>query len=181
MSELVGLDLPDVDLSRGLLFVRQGKGRKDRVVPLGKIACRFIERYVRTASVPAPSHARALFLNDVGQRLSMSALGNVILPHALLRARIKKNVTPHVLRHSCAVHLLENGASVRYVQVLLGHARLHTTQVYLVVVPVKLKAVHRASHPAEHQSNPAPTEPTKWIPQRHFAKPRPEKPEEPER
>jgi integrase/recombinase XerD len=162
VGELTKLDLTDVDLSRGLVLVREGKGRKDRVVPLGRIAATFLSRYIQTR-VPAPSHARALFLNDLGQRLTQDALRKGILAPALARARIAKHVTPHVLRHSCAVHLLENGASVRYVQALLGHAKLSTTQHYLLVVPTKLKAVHRASHPAERQPRPAFTEPTSWT------------------
>ncbi|MGH8473236.1 MAG: tyrosine-type recombinase/integrase [Gammaproteobacteria bacterium] len=132
-------------------------------VPLGRIAATLVARYVHIVRVPAPSQARALFLNDLGQRLIEDAVRKDILAPALVRAHIAKHVTPHVLRHSCAVHLLENGASVRYVQALLGHAKLSTTQRYLVVVPTKLKAVHRASHPAERQPKPAPTEPTKWT------------------
>lgn len=139
------------------------KGKKDRVVPLGRIAATLITRYIGTARVPAPSHARALFLNDLGQRLTQDAIHKGILAPALLRARIAKHVTPHVLRHSCAIHLLENGASVRYVQALLGHAKLSTTQRYLLVLPSRLKAVHRASHPAEHQPTPPPTAPTIWT------------------
>lgn len=174
VSEIARMDLTDVDLSRGLLLVRQGKGKKDRVVPIGRIAATLVARYVQTARVPAPSHARALFLNDLGQRLTQDAVRKGILAPALVRARIAKHVTPHVLRHSCAIHLLENGASVRYVQALLGHAKLHTTQRYLVVVPTKLKAVHRTSHPAERQPRPAPTAPTKWTAGRRKKRPPPE-------
>ncbi len=163
VGELAKLNLTDVDLSRGLVLVRQGKGKKDRVVPLGRIAATLITRYIGTARVPAPSHARALFLNDFGQRLSQDAIRKGILAPALQRAAIAKHVTPHVLRHSCAVHLLENGASVRYLQTLLGHAKLATTQRYLVVVPTELKRVHRASHPAEHQPRPPVTAPTTWT------------------
>lgn len=171
VGELVRLDLTDVDLSQGLVLVRQGKGSKDRVVPLGRIAAILVSRYVGTARVPAPSQARALFLNDHGQRLTDDAIRSGILAPALLRARIAKRVTPHVLRHSCAVHLLENGASVRHVQALLGHAKLHTTQRYLVVVPIRLKAVHRASHPAERRPQPEPTEPSMWVRGRRRPKP----------
>jgi integrase/recombinase XerD len=163
VGELARLDLTDVDLSRGLVLVRQGKGRKDRVVPLGRIAATLIARYIGTARVPAPSQARALFLNDFGQRLTQDAIRKGILAPTLRRAAIAKHVTPHVLRHSCAVHLLENGASVRYVQALLGHAKLSTTQRYLVVIPTELKRVHRASHPTERQPKPPPTVPTGWT------------------
>ncbi len=163
VGELVRLDLPDVDLSRGLVLVRQGKGKKDRVVPLGRIAATLITRYIGTARVPAPSHARALFVNDFGQRLTQDAIRKGVLAPALCRAGIAKHVTPHVLRHSCAIHLLENGASVRYIQALLGHAKLATTQRYLVVIPTKLKAIHRASHPAERQPRPPVTAPTTWT------------------
>jgi site-specific recombinase XerD len=171
VGELVRLDLTDVDLCRGLILVRMGKGKKDRVVPLGRIAATLVSRYVGTARVPAPSQIRALFLNDHGQRLTYDAIRSRILGPALLRARIARRVTPHVLRHSCAVHLLENGASVRHVQALLGHAKLATTQRYLLVVPVKLKAVHRATHPAERRPRPEPTEPSMWVRGRRRPKP----------
>ncbi len=171
VGELTKLDLTDVDLSRGLLLVREGKGRKDRIVPLGRIAATLITRYIATARVPAPSYARALFLNDLGQRLTEDAVRKGILAPALLRARIAKYVTPHVLRHSCAIHLLENGASVRYVQALLGHIKLATTQRYLLVLPSRLKAVHRASHPAERQPRPPATAPVGWTRRRKNAPP----------
>ena len=84
----------------------------------------------------------------------------ILLP-AIRRAEIDKHVTLHVLRHSCAIHLLENGASVRYIQALLGHAKLETTQKYLAVVPTELKKVHAASHPSEHQRRPEPVTPSR--------------------
>jgi len=180
VGELVRLDLGDVDLSRGLVNVRHGKGKKDRVVPMGRIAARLTARYIQTARLAAPSGAHALFLNDYGHRITGDAIRKAILAPALERAGIEKHVTPHVLRHSCAVHLLENGASVREVQVLLGHAKINTTQLYLAVVPLALQAVHRATHPAEHAPTPESANPTKCIPQHNFKKPRPVDVSEPE-
>lgn len=171
IRELVHLDMIDVDLAQRMLVVRHGKGNKDRVVPVGRLAARFIERYIREARVATRSHARALFVSDVGQRLTESHVRRFVLLPALRLAGIQKHVTLHVLRHSCAVHLLENGASVRHIQQLLGHAKLSTTQKYLAVIPSKLKKVHAAAHPAERNAKPQDTHPrrphrSRWDPPR---------------
>lgn len=171
IRELISLDLTDVDLSQRVLLIRQGKGKKDRVVPLGRMAARFIERYIRHARVASRSHAHVLFVSDTGQRLTESHVRRYILLPALRSAGIQKHVTLHVLRHSCAIHLLENGASVRDLQVLLGHAKLSTTQKYLTVIPTRLKKVHTATHPSERQSKPVATAPnrlhrSRWDPPR---------------
>jgi integrase/recombinase XerD len=169
VRELMNLDLIDVDLTQRVVLVRQGKAKKDRVVPLGRMAARFIERYIREARVATRSHAQALFVSDEGQRLTEFHMRRHILLPALRYAGIQKHVTLHVLRHSCAIHLLENGASVRHIQQLLGHAKLATTQKYLTVIPSKLKKVHAASHPSERQPKPGVTSPrrphrSKWDP-----------------
>ncbi|HEV2718498.1 MAG TPA: tyrosine-type recombinase/integrase [Thermoanaerobaculia bacterium] len=164
IGELAQLNVSDVDLAEGIVFIRQGKGRKDRVVPLGRIAATLTRRYIGQLRIAAPSQRDALFVSDSGRRFTSDQLRKHVIVPALQRAGIDKHVTPHVLRHSCAIHLLENGADVRYVQALLGHAKLETTQKYTNVVPVELKKVHAASHPSEHQTMPAKTTPTRVAP-----------------
>lgn len=161
IRELVRLDLSDVDFTSRTLLVREGKGKKDRVVPLGRIAAKLTQRYVQTVRVAAPSDVHALFLDDLGNRVTIDGVTDHILAPAVRGAGISKHVTAHVLRHSCAIHLLENGAGVRYVQQLLGHAKISTTQRYTNVVPIELKKVHRHAHPAEHQMMPPPTSPVR--------------------
>jgi site-specific recombinase XerD len=126
-----------------------------------------VQRYVQTRRVAAPCDARALFVDDLGNRVTADAIARYILTPAIRGAGIQKHVTPHVLRHSCAIHLLENGAGVREVQQLLGHAKISTTQRYTNVIPIELKKVHAASHPSEHQRTPASVTPmrsrgSKW-------------------
>lgn len=164
IGELVRLELRDIDLSGGVIFIRQGKGKKDRVVPVGQIACTLVSRYIREVRVATRSQSRVLFVTHEGWRMNESHVRTYILLPAIRRAEIDKHVTLHVLRHSCAIHLLENGASVRYIQSLLGHVKLETTQKYLAVVPTELKKVHSASHPSEHQRRPEPVTPSRRAP-----------------
>jgi site-specific recombinase XerD len=134
-SEAVGLDLGDVDFEQEHVHVRNGKGAKDRVVPLGEEAAHWVARYLREAR---PSLARgadnALFLSARGRRLDTSTLRR-LLPH------------PHRLRHAFATHLLEGGADLRTIQELLGHASLSTTQVYSHVDAKRLRRVYDRAHP----------------------------------
>jgi site-specific recombinase XerD len=167
IGELVRLDLADIDFAGRALFIREAKGKKDRVVPIGRVAAKLVQRYVQTRRVAAPCDARALFVDDLGNRITVDGVARFILAPAVRGAGVVKHVTPHVLRHSCAIHLLENGAGVREVQQLLGHAKISTTQRYTNVIPIELKKVHAASHPSEHQRTPAATTPirsrgSKW-------------------
>jgi integrase/recombinase XerD len=167
ISELVRLDLPDIDFGGRTLLIRQGKGKKDRIVPIGRVAAKLTQRYVQTRRVAAPCDARALFVDDMGNRITADAIARYILAPAVRGAGIVKHVTPHVLRHSCAIHMLERGAGVREVQQLLGHAKISTTQRYTNVVPIELKKTHAASHPGEHRATPASVTPmrsrgSKW-------------------
>lgn len=145
VGELLRLDLTDIDFGGRTIVVREGKRKKDRVVPIGRLAAKLTRRYVQTKRVAAPCDARALFVDDMGNRLTTYGVATHILAPAIRGAGIQKHVTPHVLRHSCAIHLLENGAGVREVQQLLGHAKISTTQKYLNVIPVELKkrTLHR--------------------------------------
>ena len=147
ISELVGLDVDDVDLEEGSVRA-MGKGSKERIVPVGRYGVRALEAYLTRAR---PSLARrgsraALFLNQRGGRLTRQGCTNIVRA-AARRAGIRKRVTPHMLRHSFATHLLEGGADVRVVQELLGHASVATTQVYTLVTKDQLREVYLTSHP----------------------------------
>ncbi len=147
ISELVGLDVDDVDLEEGSVRVI-GKGDKQRIVPLGSFACRAVRDYLRTGR-PALVSARsrsALLLNQRGGRLTRQGCASILGLHAR-RAGIRRRVTPHTLRHSFATHLLEGGADVRVVQELLGHASVSTTQIYTLVTEDHLREVYFSSHP----------------------------------
>jgi integrase/recombinase XerD len=147
ISELVALDVDDVDLEEGSVRA-VGKGSKERIVPLGRYAVRALEAYLARArpSLTGPRSRGALFLNARGGRLTRQGSTNIIKAMAR-RAGIRKRVTPHMLRHSFATHLLEGGADVRVVQELLGHASLSTTQIYTLITTDRLRDVYFTSHP----------------------------------
>jgi integrase/recombinase XerD len=147
ISELVGLDIDDVDLDEGSVRVL-GKGSKERVVPLGRFAVAAGGAYLSRAR-PALAAARsgpAMFLNQRGGRLTRQGAAGV-LKKAARAAGIATRVTPHMLRHSFATHLLEGGADVRVVQELLGHAVLSTTQIYTLVTQDRLRTEYFSAHP----------------------------------
>jgi integrase/recombinase XerD len=147
ISELAGLDVDDVDLEEGSVRVL-GKGSKERDVPIGRYARDAISAYLtRVRPQLATKRSRsALFLNLRGGRLTRQGCTNIVGKHAAA-AHIRKKVSPHVLRHSFATHLLEGGADVRVVQELLGHASVATTQVYTLVSKEHLREVYFTSHP----------------------------------
>lgn len=148
VSEAVGLDVDDVDLD-SLTVVVTGKGDKQRRLPLGSFAADAIDAYLvrgRPAFAPRGSGSPRLFLNSLGRPLSrQSAYG--VLQQAARRAGLTAKVSPHTLRHSFATHLLQNGADVRVVQELLGHASVTTTQIYTMVTVDTLREVYATSHP----------------------------------
>lgn len=148
ISELVGLDLDDVDLDDRTLRVT-GKGDKERIVPIGRSAADAIGAYLvrgRPALVCVRRPTAAVFLNHRGGRLSRQGCWAVVRK-AAGRVGLGATVSPHVLRHSFATHLLDHGADIRVVQELLGHASLSTTQVYTKVSDARLRAVYDAAHP----------------------------------
>ena len=149
ISELVGLDLGDVDLYDGQVRVL-GKGNKERVVPLGRTAREALGDYLTTGRPelerPPRATERGLFLNARGGRLTRQGAW-LIVRAAGDRAGLGGRLFPHVLRHSCATHMLDHGADIRVVQELLGHASLSTTQVYTMVSPERLRAAYDAAHP----------------------------------
>ena len=151
ISELVALDLDDVDLDQGSVLVRSGKGNKGRGVPLGRAAVSALGDY---ATVTRPELAGksnkgasgALILNARGGRLSRQGCWKLLKTHARL-AGLGDKVSPHTLRHSFATHMLDAGADIRVVQELLGHASLSTTQIYTLVSDSHMREVYIASHP----------------------------------
>jgi integrase/recombinase XerD len=147
-TEVVRLKLRDLDRAQGLLFVRQGKWRKDRVVPIGERALSWIDKYVEElrGTWATAASAEYLFLNPDGRPPTVGAL-TMRGRKLMTRAGLTKGGSCHVFRHSMATHMLEHGADVRYVQEMLGHASLATTQIYTAVSIGKLKAVHSATHP----------------------------------
>ena len=152
ISELVGLDVDDVDLDASTVLVRAGKGSKSRRVPLGSMAIKAVGAYTTQSRPPLVARARgpagrgALFLNARGGRLSRQGCWKILKTYAR-RAALSDRVSPHTLRHSFATHMLDAGADIRVVQELLGHASLATTQVYTLVSDSRLREVYLTSHP----------------------------------
>lgn len=145
-QEAVGLDLGSVDWSGGLLRVT-GKGDKERIVPVGRVALTALDEYIRHARPHLTGYEeRAVFVNRQGRRLSSRSVGRIVKA-VLARTAIHQRVSPHWLRHSFATHLLEGGADLRVVQELLGHARLSTTQIYTKITLERLEAVYERAHP----------------------------------
>jgi site-specific recombinase XerD len=148
LGECARLDLGDLDLSRGILLVRDGKGKKDRVVPIAGQAARALDLYLREARPELVRDAReaALFLTARGRRIGGPGMRAMLGRRA---AGLGFAVSPHVLRHACATHLLEGGADIRHIQKLLGHARLTSTARYTKVSAKALRGVIERAHPRE--------------------------------
>jgi integrase/recombinase XerD len=152
ISELVALDVDDIDLDRRSVLVRSGKGAKDRVVPIGRPAAEHVDAYATTVRPALAARSQrgsargALWLNARGGRLTRQGCWKIMKAHAGT-AGLSETISPHTLRHSFATHLLDAGADVRVVQELLGHASLTTTQVYTLVSDQHLRTVYLESHP----------------------------------
>ncbi|PRC90589.1 site-specific tyrosine recombinase XerC [Solimicrobium silvestre] len=148
-SELAKLDMTDIDTNRGSLLVREGKGKRDRLVPLGARACAWVTRYLLEVRPELCDTAicQSLFLTDYGTQFEVDWLGEH-LKRYIQSAGIVAPGACHLFRHACATHMLENGADIRFIQVLLGHASLTSTQIYTSVSIQKLKQIHDATHPA---------------------------------
>jgi integrase/recombinase XerD len=147
VSELVNLDADHINLEMG--YIRcSGKGSKERIVPLGSIAIQSCREYLHAgrSKLVRDRDEPALFVNHHGRRLTRQGFWKIVKKYAE-DARINKEITPHTLRHSFATHLLENGADLRSVQEMLGHADISTTQIYTHVTKGRLKEVYARTHP----------------------------------
>jgi len=147
VSELVELELRQVHLDAGYVVVR-GKGDKERLVPMGDLAAEALKAYLEEGRVALlkKTFRREVFLNRRGQSLSRQGVWKIIRNYAR-RAGVPGKLTPHMLRHSFATHLLEHGADLRALQVMLGHADISTTQIYTHVAGKRLKDIHQKFHP----------------------------------
>jgi integrase/recombinase XerD len=147
VSELIGLRLSQVNLRQGVVRV-MGKGNKERLVPLGEEAVDWIEKYQREArlSLFKLEPNDVMFPSNRGKLMTRQTFWHAIKRYALV-AGIQKNISPHVLRHAFATHLLNHGADLRVVQMLLGHSDISTTQIYTHVARERLKELHAEHHP----------------------------------
>jgi integrase/recombinase XerD len=147
--ELINLQVYDVDTDRGVVSIRQGKGKKDRVIPIGKRALAWTEKYrheVRPSLVVDPNET-ALYLTRMGEPFTVTPM-SVLVRAYVDKAGIGKTGSCHLFRHTMATLMLENGADLRFIQAMLGHVKLDTTQIYTQVSIRKLKEIHEATHPA---------------------------------
>jgi integrase/recombinase XerD len=149
-SELLALSVFDIDRERGTIMIRQGKGKKDRMIPIGERAIGWIDRYqtqVRPELVIERGNG-TLFLTQAGEAFTPDRLTQLVRGY-VNAADTGKSGSCHLLRHTMATLMLENGADIRYIQAMLGHAELSTTQIYTQVSIRKLKEIHTATHPAK--------------------------------
>jgi integrase/recombinase XerD len=155
-TELANLELHDVDATKGVAYVRKGKGDKDRVVPIGERALAWIAKYVEQARprLVVDTGERTLFLTRLGERFTANAL-TALARGYIEKAKLGKGGACHAFRHAMATAMLENGADIRFIQELLGHAKVTSTEVYTHVAIGKLKAVHDATHPSARLTKPA--------------------------
>jgi tyrosine recombinase XerC len=144
VSELVGLNMDHIDQIGGIIKV-YGKGKKERIVPIGERALQAIRDYLK-ARRPVAKDTKALFFNKNGGRLTDRSIRRIINKY-ITKASIQQKISPHTLRHSFATHMLDHGADLRSVQELLGHANLSTTQIYTHITTERLKSAYTKAHP----------------------------------
>lgn len=153
--ELAHLKLYDLDQERGTVFVRQGKGKKDRMIPMGVRAFGWVRRYLDEArpSLALTPDEGIVFLTNVGLVFEVNRLTQLVRDY-VDAAELGKTGACHLFRHTCATLMLENGADIRFIQQLLGHEKLETTQIYAQVSIRMLKEVHTRTHPATLEAGP---------------------------
>ena len=151
-SELCRLEMSDLNTERGTLTVRRGKGNKDRVVPVGIRALHWLERYLKEvrSRLCLDTRTQALFLSGYGEAFNADVLSRMV---SQWMAQVGVRGSCHLLRHTCATHMLEGGADIRYIQQLLGHEKLETTAIYTEVSIKQLKEVHARCHPASRDES----------------------------
>jgi len=159
--EAAKLSISDIDFSKGVIHIRDGKGRKDRVIPVGERALYWIEKYVKE-SRPGFINKKlpetdALFIGRYGEALQPQSI-SLVARNCRKAAGVSKAGSAHIFRHTTATMMLENGADVRYVQEMLGHESLETTQLYTKVAITRLKEVHERTHPAKFKNTSNPEE-----------------------
>jgi integrase/recombinase XerD len=156
-SELCKLQLKDIDLIQMRIHVQGAKNREERILPLGEIACNYLKEYQSQARSKLASRAAAfghkpdpdkLFLSKSGQPMLTRTVTRIVQDYRK-KAGLPANVTAHSFRHSCATHMLKRGADIRYIQELLGHRSISSTQIYTRVEPIDLKVMHQKFHPRE--------------------------------
>ena len=154
-TELCRIDLPDLNTERLTLHVRLGKGKKDRVVPVGQQAIAWLERYLKEvrSRLCLDTRTQALFLTGYGEDFNPDVVSRMVSAW-LKTAGLKRKGCCHVLRHTCATHMLENGADIRFIQQLLGHEKLDTTAIYTEVSIKQLQEVHARCHPSAKAAEP---------------------------
>jgi integrase/recombinase XerD len=151
LDELLNTEVYHVDLKDKVLYIRKGKGKKQRVVPLGTNAVKYLREYlekIRPYYAKKNPKERRLFLLNSGLVINPESVRQALRKYRL-EAGILKPVSPHTLRRTCATHLLQSGADIRYIQKLLGHRCLSTTQAYTKVIPVEVKQTHNKTHPGK--------------------------------
>jgi len=172
-QELINLTGPDVNAGAGVLAIRQGKGQKDRFVPIGERALGWLDRYLAEGrpQQALPSSPRNLFLDETGRALEARKLSRLVKKY-VHQSGIDKTGSCHLFRHTMATLMLDNGADIRFIQQMLGHSQLSTTEIYTHVAIHKLKEIHTATHPAKAHKRPfgteehnqqAPTEAELWA------------------
>ena len=155
-TELCHIDQPDVNTERRTLHVRLGKGKKDRVVPIGTRAVHWLEHYLKEVRprLCLDTRTQALFLTGYGGPFNPDVVSRMVAAW-LAKAGLKRKGCCHILRHTCATHMLENGADIRFIQQLLGHEKLDTTAIYTEVSIKQLQEVHARCHPSARPQNEA--------------------------
>ena len=158
-TELINLKIQDLDVDRGTIMIRQGKGKTDRMIPIGERALLWIEKYFEEArpNLVTNSDEGIVFLSLTGQTISGDGL-TALVTKIIQKSDVNKQGSCHLFRHTMATLMLEHGANIRYIQAMLGHIKLETTQIYTQVCIKKLKEIHTLTHPAKVNKVPKPSE-----------------------